>query len=125
MYWWYQNAQVCYAYLHDAEELPRPTEPYGPYGNLLCKLNGRPRPEWFTRGWTLQELIAPKQFKFFNKDWVPIGDKRHLAPVLEDINGVPCEVLRDGLAAKHLCVAQSMSSAADRKTERVEDRCFR
>ncbi|KAI6145917.1 hypothetical protein BKA82DRAFT_4357174 [Pisolithus tinctorius] len=59
MYWWYQNAQVCYAYLHDADELPWPTQPYDPY-----------------------------------------GDKRHLASVLEDINGVLCEVLRDGLGAK-------------------------
>ncbi|KAI5984922.1 hypothetical protein F5J12DRAFT_896920 [Pisolithus orientalis] len=77
----YQNAQICYAYLRDADELPRPTEPYDPYGDLLCKPDSRLRPEWFMRGWTLQELIAPKQLKFFNKDWVPIGNKRQLAPV--------------------------------------------
>ncbi|KAI5993783.1 heterokaryon incompatibility protein-domain-containing protein [Pisolithus orientalis] len=119
MHRWYQHAHVCYAYLNDVEEsifpAKRDRDKFG-------ESNGWP--VWFLRGWTLQELIAPSQVKFFNKDWVPIGDKRHLAPMLKDITGIPCEVLRDGLAAKRLCVAQIMSWAATRKTERVEDRAY-
>ncbi|KAI6032537.1 heterokaryon incompatibility protein-domain-containing protein, partial [Pisolithus marmoratus] len=119
MYRWYQNAQVCYAYLNDVDELDFPTKRDH---SKFDKSNGWP--EWFMRGWTLQELIAPKQVQFFNRDWVPIRNKRHLAPVLKEITGIPCKVLRDGLAAKHLSIAQIMSWAATRKTTRVEDRAY-
>ncbi|KAI6020558.1 heterokaryon incompatibility protein-domain-containing protein, partial [Pisolithus marmoratus] len=119
MYRWYQNAQVCYAYLNDVDESVFPTERDR---SKFGQSNGWP--EWFMRGWTLQELIAPKQVEFFNKDWVPIGNKQHLAPVLTDITKIPREVLTNGLAGKRLSVAQIMSWAAERKTERVEDRAY-
>ncbi|KAI5986976.1 heterokaryon incompatibility protein-domain-containing protein [Pisolithus orientalis] len=119
MYRWYQNAQVCYAYLNDVDESVFPAE-----RNCDKFSESDGWPEWFMRGWTLQELIAPKQVEFFNKDWAPIGNKRHLAPTLEDITQIPWEVLRDGLAAKRLSVAQVMSWAAKRKTTRVEDRAY-
>ncbi|KAI5984907.1 heterokaryon incompatibility protein-domain-containing protein [Pisolithus orientalis] len=119
MYRWYQNAQVCYAYLHDVDESAFPTERDR---DKFSESGGWP--EWFMRGWTLQELIAPKQVEFFNKDWAPIGNKRHLASTLERVTGVPSEVLRDGLSAKRLSVAQIMSWAAGRKTTRVEDRAY-
>ncbi|KAI5997532.1 heterokaryon incompatibility protein-domain-containing protein, partial [Pisolithus albus] len=119
MYRWYRDAQVCYAYLNDVEESTFPTEQNDETYN---KSNGWP--EWFMRGWTLQELIAPKQIEFFNKNWASIGTKGHLAPVLEEITSIPCDVLRDGLAGKRLSVAQIMSWAADRETTRVEDRAY-
>ncbi|KAI6135420.1 heterokaryon incompatibility protein-domain-containing protein, partial [Pisolithus croceorrhizus] len=118
MYRWYQNAQVCYAYLNDVEESTFPTE----QDNKFDKSNGWP--EWFVRGWTLQELIAPKEVEFFNKDWVHIGDKWRLAPELERITGISRHVLTDGLSGIGLSVAQIMSWAADRKTTRVEDRAY-
>ncbi|KAI6010562.1 heterokaryon incompatibility protein-domain-containing protein [Pisolithus marmoratus] len=111
MYRWYQNAQVCYAYLNDVDKAVFPTE------RDDSKFDQ-------SNGWTLQELIAPKQVKFFNKDWVPIGNKQHLAPVLTDITEIPRNVLTGGLAGKRLSVAQIMSWAAERKTERVEDRAY-
>ncbi|KAI5988159.1 heterokaryon incompatibility protein-domain-containing protein [Pisolithus albus] len=117
MYRWYQNAQLCYAYLHDVDEPTFPTErDDGKFENGW--------PEWFVRGWTLQELIAPEQVKFFNKDWVPIGNKRRLASTLKDITGIPREVLTSGLTGKRLSVAQIMSWAANRRTTRVEDRAY-
>ncbi|KAI6123443.1 heterokaryon incompatibility protein-domain-containing protein [Pisolithus croceorrhizus] len=119
MYQWYRNAQVCYAYLHDVDESTFPTHRNnGKFG----RSNGWP--EWFVRGWTLQELIAPKEVVFFNKNWLPIGNKRRLAPTLQDITGVPFQVLRDGLAAKRLSVAQIMSWAAHRETTRIEDQTY-
>ncbi|KAI6137294.1 heterokaryon incompatibility protein-domain-containing protein [Pisolithus sp. B1] len=119
MYRWYQGAQVCYAYLNDVTESTFPSERNnrtyeGSYG----------WPEWFMRGWTLQELIAPKRLEFFNEDWAPIGNKQHLAPVLEVITGIPHDVLTDGPVGKRLSVAQVMSWAADRRTTRVEDRAY-
>ncbi|KAI6143516.1 heterokaryon incompatibility protein-domain-containing protein, partial [Pisolithus thermaeus] len=119
MYRWYQNAQICYAYLNDVEESTFPSKKDD---DKFDKSNGWP--EWFVRGWTLQELIAPKEVEFFNKDWVHIGNKRHLAPVLADITRIPQGVLTSGLTGKGLSVAQIMSWAADRKTTRVEDRAY-
>ncbi|KIK13029.1 hypothetical protein PISMIDRAFT_119679, partial [Pisolithus microcarpus 441] len=119
MYRWYQNAQVCYAYLNDVGESTFPTKEDC---NKFDKSNGWP--EWFVRGWTLQELIAPKEVRFFNKDWVHIGSKWQLAPMLQDVTGIPSKVLRSGLAGKHFCVAQIMSWAANRETTRVEDRAY-
>ncbi|KAI6038891.1 heterokaryon incompatibility protein-domain-containing protein, partial [Pisolithus marmoratus] len=119
MYRWYQNAQVCYAYLSDVDELAVLAErDYRKFGQSSSW------PEWFMRGWTLQELITPKQVEFFNQDWTHIGSKRLLAPTLEVITGIPREVLRDGLVSKRLSVAQIMSWAARRKTTRVEDRAY-
>ncbi|KAI6020584.1 heterokaryon incompatibility protein-domain-containing protein [Pisolithus marmoratus] len=118
MYRWYQNARVCYAYLNDVEKSVFPIEGDGRF----AKSNGWP--EWFMRGWTLQELIAPEQVEFFNKDWVLIGNKQRLAPTLQDITGIPRDVLTHGLAGKRLSVTQIMSWAARRKTTRVEDRAY-
>ncbi|KAI6038936.1 hypothetical protein EDC04DRAFT_2895856 [Pisolithus marmoratus] len=84
MYRWYQNAQA----------------------SLTSPMVG---PEWFMRGWTLQELIAPEQVEFFNKDWVLIGNKQRLAPTLQGITGIPRSVLTRGLTGKRLSVAQIMS----------------
>ncbi|KAI5985040.1 heterokaryon incompatibility protein-domain-containing protein [Pisolithus albus] len=119
MYRWYQKAQICYAYLNDIGESTFPTE-----RNVkkFDKSNGWP--EWFVRGWTLQELIAPQEVKFFNKDWVHIGSKRQLAPTLARVTGIPRKVLTSGLVRKHFSVAQIMSWTAERKTTRLEDRAY-
>lgn len=119
MYQWYRDAQVCYAYLHDVDETAFPTRP--DHSRFIAS-NGWP--EWFLRGWTLQELIAPREVQFFNKDWVSIGDKSGLAPRLERITQIPYGVLQNGLESSSPSVAQIMSWAADRQTTRVEDRAY-
>ncbi|KIM54616.1 hypothetical protein SCLCIDRAFT_57700, partial [Scleroderma citrinum Foug A] len=119
MYRWYKNAKVCYAYLHDMSDPLFPTaRSEERYPDFLGW------PEWFSRGWTLQELIAPSNVQFFNKNWQTIGDKRTLAPTLRNITGVPEHILIHGLEGNRPCVAQMMSWAAYRKTTRVEDRVY-
>ena len=119
MYRWYENAKVCYAYLHDIRGSSLPTKKdYLRYPGC----NGWP--EWFSRGWTLQELIAPSNVQFLNKNWQIIGDKRTLAPTLVDITGVPEHILIHGLCGNRPCVAQIISWAAHRTTTRVEDRAY-
>ncbi|KAL4065645.1 heterokaryon incompatibility protein-domain-containing protein [Scleroderma yunnanense] len=118
MYRWYANAKVCYAYLHDVTSTSFPRRSHDLYPNS----NGWP--EWFSRGWTLQEMIAPSNVQFFNKDWQCIGDKRTLAPTVSWITRVPEYILRGGLSSNRPCVAQIMSWAARRKTTRVEDRAY-
>ena len=117
MYRWYANAQVCYAYLHDVLDSSFPVA-----RDDKRYVNGWP--EWFSRGWTLQEMIAPSNVQFFNKRWQDIGDKRTLARTLQLITGVPEHVLTDGLYGDRPCVAQIMSWAANRTTTRVEDRAY-
>ena len=119
MYRWYENAKVCYAYLHDVPDPWFPTsrdnERYPNFGGW---------PEWFSRGWTLQELIAPNNVQFLNKEWKSIGDKRTLAPALREIAGVPEHILIHGLCGNRPCVAQIISWASRRTTSRVEDRAY-
>ena len=82
MYRWYSDAEVCIAYLE---------------GSLSVK-DFRTEP-WFTRGWTLQELLAPRKIKFYGKGWDPIlpetsfeaNDKAHydLSNAIEQITRIP------------------------------------
>ncbi|KAI6000041.1 heterokaryon incompatibility protein-domain-containing protein [Pisolithus albus] len=118
MYRWYENSTKCYVYLHDVDG----RFPSEPDDKSFPNFNGWP--EWFSRGWTLQELIAPKDVEFFNKGWEPIGTKRQHTEVLSMITRVPRNVLIYGLRSHRPCVAQIMSWAADRTTTRVEDRAY-
>ena len=119
MYRWYEKSARCYAHLHDVPGLSFPTKPD-------CETYPRSDgwPEWFSRGWTLQELIAPHDVRFFNNDWQFIGDKKRHSGTLQAITRVPQNVLRTGLSLTRPCVAQMMSWAANRETSRVEDRAY-
>ncbi|KAI6021289.1 heterokaryon incompatibility protein-domain-containing protein [Pisolithus marmoratus] len=119
MYRWYSKSQKCYAYLYDVEDS---IFPHQQDFSRFDKANGWP--VWFSRGWTLQELIAPKQLEFFNRDWDLIGNKESLAETLEKITRIPIAVLRDKQTPRDFCVAQIMSWAADRKTTKAEDRAY-
>ncbi|OJA09187.1 hypothetical protein AZE42_00681 [Rhizopogon vesiculosus] len=113
MYMWYENAQVCYAYLDDVtDNKNRGTE------------SAFAKSEWFTRGWTLQEFIAPNSLFFFDTHWREIGSKISLAELLSKfITGVHTNVLtRVNLTS--FSIATKMSWAARRKTTRPEDRAY-
>ena len=117
MYRWYENSKICYAYLNDYDGWSFPTKK-----NKIPRPSGWP--EWFSRGWTLQELIAPRKLLFFNKQWKSIGTKRTHADDLNKITRVPVDILMDGLTSNRPCVAQIMSWAASRKTTRIEDQAY-
>ena len=118
MYRWYENLGACYAYLHDVPS------PFPRLNDKIWYRNSKGWPEWFSRGWTLQEMIAPRNVQFFNRCWESIGDKKMLAHTLSRITGVPPCILADGLSSNRPCVAQIISWAADRTTTRVEDRAY-
>jgi hypothetical protein len=110
MFRWYQKADVCYAYLSDLPgDIVLPQE---------CSEFAKSR--WFTRGWTLQELIAPSNVGFYSKDWHSIGTKDQLCDLVATITGIDVETLR-GQDLELVSVAQKMSWAAQRTTSRVED----
>ncbi len=106
MYRWYEASQRCYAYLDD-------------YDNN--NLNGC---EWFTRGWTLQELVAPTELIFYDSRWNRIGTRAAFAGQISKATKIRKEVLEDGLDVHCLGVAERMSWAARRITSREEDRAY-
>jgi ankyrin repeat protein len=107
MYRWYQEADVCYAYLADVESKSE-------FSNS----------KWFTRGWTLQELIAPSRVKFLNKKWRDLGTKKSLRQDVSDCTGIPVGILTGDNDLETFSVAQRMSWAAKRETSRIEDRAY-
>jgi hypothetical protein len=76
---------------------------------------------WFTRGWTLQELLAPQDVHFYDKNWKSIGTKKKLCRLVSKITQIPELVLQDRIHLKSIGVAQRMSWAANRQTTRLED----
>ncbi|KAK3304968.1 heterokaryon incompatibility protein-domain-containing protein [Chaetomium strumarium] len=79
---------------------------------------------WFTRGWTLQELIAPHRVEFYNRSWEFQGDKVSLRAVLSEITRICAKVLKNADLLPTVPVAQRMSWAATRQTTRVEDTAY-
>ena len=117
MFDWYRRSAVCYAYLNDVASPS--VEDFTKSGSSFRAS------QWFTRGWTLQEMIAPINVIFFAADWSQIGQKRQMAKVLRDITNVSEEVLFDPAATlDKICVAQKMSWASGRRTTRIEDRAY-
>lgn len=112
MYGWYENSQICYAFL---EDVPAP--------NPEFPLNEFKAARWFTRGWCLQELIAPRRLEFYAKDWTEIGTKLSLCRWIRKITSIPESVLLDQ-ALWRCSIAQRMSWASQRRTTRVEDEAY-
>ena len=78
---------------------------------------------WWTRGWTLQELIAPITVEFYDKSWKEIGTKRSLQKEVASISGINRATL-GGQSLRDRCVAELMSWAARRRTTREEDMAY-
>lgn len=114
MFRWYRRAAKCYVYLSD---LP-PAHLGRSFEDDLKKCR------WFTRGFTLQELIAPAQIDFFDREWNLRTTKRDSVELLFDITGVDVEILRHEKPLSSIPVAQRMSWAAHRHTTKIEDSAY-
>ncbi|KAK7214074.1 hypothetical protein V2G26_021252 [Clonostachys chloroleuca] len=115
MYQWYADSSVCYVYLEDVE--------FGLEHGLLSETISIKPSRWFTRGWTLQELLAPSYIKFYTSNWLDIGTKSSLAKYISSITLIPVPILR-GHDPYKCKVAQRMSWAAGRQTSRLEDQAY-
>jgi hypothetical protein len=113
MFTWYERAQCCFAYLADVPA--RDDHPESGWEDLFRKS------KWFTRGWTLQELIAPKTVIFYDQDWSEIGTKETLVGRISSITGITDSILLDSSNLQSASVAQRMSWASRRQTTREED----
>jgi hypothetical protein len=119
MFRWYYNAAKCYVYLSDVS---RPLFDVGDKSNESWE-STFPKSRWFTRGWTLQELIAPRSVEFFSKEGEMIGNKKSLERLLSDITGIPVQALR-GSSLSDFSVTTRMSWAESRETTLEEDMAY-
>jgi len=117
MYLWYRNAAVCYAFLEDV----LPTADNGPLEEASLRQS-----RWFTRGWTLQELLAPRHVQFYDQQWNLRGIKSEQPTrgILSRITHIDEDILLDCDLVSEVSVAQRMSWASQRKTTKPEDMAY-
>lgn len=116
MYEWYQNATVCYVFLADLESGARK-----PSVDELADCR------WFRRGWTLQELVAPRdpdRLLVFDREWRVVGNRHSLASELCEVTGIDMDCLLSKRDKALYSVAQRLSWAAKRRTTRPEDMAY-
>lgn len=87
MFMWYKNSNICYAYLYD---VPSEENHHYPYSSFAIS-------RWFTRGWILQELLAPLRM-VFGTNWVDIGTKATLQEIISGVTGIVTKAIVGGVA---------------------------
>jgi len=119
MFQWYAASQICYAYLSDVKSANEPDDDV-----FLSSIR---RSRWFTRGWTLQELLAPEVLTFYARDWTKLGTRdASMAGIIAEITGIDTEFLSMGskFVVQRAPVAKKMSWLARRTTTRIEDMAY-
>lgn len=129
MYQWYREATICYAYMSDVrdgseqpilEELQTRIIRNATYQQEIRQTSFA-RARWWTRGWTLQELLAPGSVLFYSSNWQLLGSRRALAIIIHTVTGIDASVLSGMASPWRLSVARRLSWAAGRQTARIED----
>jgi hypothetical protein len=118
MFRWYQRAVRCYVYLPDVQ-----TDDSDPNNSIQLWEPQFRKSRWFTRGWTLQELLAPPSVEFFGRSGNKLGDKRSLERQLHEITGISVQALR-GTALSKFAVSERLAWAETRQTKREEDKAY-
>ncbi|KAJ2986546.1 hypothetical protein NUW58_g4974 [Xylaria curta] len=120
MFQWYSASRICYAYLEDVSS-PAPGD-RAQHGGQHWEGQFRTS-RWFTRGWTLQELIAPTTVHFFSAEGTKLGSKRSLERLIRDVTGIPALAL-GGSHLHHFTVEERMAWSRARVTTRPEDTAY-
>ena len=120
MFHWYSNATRCYVYLSDLSSPPSDTND---------EFNPRPwesdfrTSKWFTRGWTLQELLAPCSVEFFSRERKRLGDKSSLEQQIHEITCIPKSALQ-GTRLSEFSANKRLSWIERRQTKLEEDKAY-
>lgn len=131
MFQWYKNAAICYVYLSDLEAGHISTD----RGGWTSRKNALSGCKWFSRGWTLQELLVPKTLLFFDAQWklhmllkkeTAWHKEQPLEPIgiLSDITGIEVHMFKANASLNSFAVATRLSWAARRETTRLEDKAY-
>ncbi|TQS33157.1 hypothetical protein Golomagni_06507, partial [Golovinomyces magnicellulatus] len=118
MFDWYRDAQICFVHLQDIIFDPDSAVST----TNLTELFQSSR--WFSRGWTLQELLAPKCLRFYDKNWTHITDKKLCLEALSVVTSIPIPILQSQVNIRGASTAQRMSWLSRRKTTRREDMAY-
>ncbi|KAH7411657.1 hypothetical protein DE146DRAFT_732098 [Phaeosphaeria sp. MPI-PUGE-AT-0046c] len=117
MFRWYHNSSACFVYMSDVF-----VGMDGPDKSLQCQQDFQ-KSRWFTRGWTLQELLAPKSVQFFSRDGQLLGDKLSMHQRIHEITRIAHDALR-GISLDRFSIEERMSWAVGRTTRREEDEAY-
>ncbi|KAI8626776.1 hypothetical protein F5Y19DRAFT_478266 [Xylariaceae sp. FL1651] len=120
MFRWYRNAKICFAYLSDIPSSTATSTQNGVTSWETASWNSR----WFTRGWTLQQLIAPDVFHFYGRGWNYVGEKSLYRHDIHSITGIDIDILENSDALPTVPVARRMSWAAKRRITKIEDMAY-
>lgn len=134
MFQWYKESAICYVYLsdvdtddifnHDEADPILRQELRSMFGKeSLFRSTLQNYSRWFSRGWTLQELLAPLRVQFFDQHWKYIGRKEDHLQILSNITNIDLYALNGG-DPQRLSIARRMSWAANRQTTRAEDMAY-
>lgn len=123
MFEWYRGADACLAYLNDVDEAKIVTARQRA-DSLAGVRNALAGSSWFTRGWTLQELLAPANVIFYDKKWRRLGTKLDLASHIGTVTGIGIQYLCGQAPIDDACVAERMCWASRRTTTRPEDMAY-
>ncbi|OBT66178.1 hypothetical protein VE03_05090 [Pseudogymnoascus sp. 23342-1-I1] len=115
MYRWYAEADICYVFLNDVAVDDVSS---GPGEDAFAKSM------WFTRGWTLQELVAPEHITFYNASWREIGTKASLRIAIAAVTQIDVTMLQKSANLDDYSIARRMSWASRRVTTRKEDMAY-
>ena len=115
MYRWYNRATRCYVYLSDVS-IGTDEDSF-----VQSVWDGSFRASaWFSRGWTLQELLAPDSVEFFAEERIRLGDKGSLSRQIHEITGIALPALQ-GTSLSKFGIDERFKWAQNRHTTRDED----
>jgi hypothetical protein len=120
MFAWYRDSAECLVYLTDVQH---PVNSEGQLQQLPDITSSR----WFERGWTLQELLAPTELTFYDRQWHRLGAKLEYADAIAPITGIKPYILESQISLPSVLrqsVAERMSWMARRRTTRIEDMAY-
>jgi Heterokaryon incompatibility protein (HET) len=120
MFRWYQNAFRCYVYLSDVSTSGNAPNLQSSPTSLEATLRGS---RWFSRGWTLQKLIAPASVEFFSREGDWLGSKKSLEQQIHDLTGIAMGALRGG-PLTDFEIEERLSWVHYRDTKRPEDKAY-
>ena len=115
MFRWYRSATRCYVYLSDVSNDPSTNDDRSQRWKPALRQS-----RWFTRGWTLQELVAPTTVDFFSKEGTLLGNKGSLEQTIQEITGVAAQAIR-GESLSQFSEKEILSWVENRQTKRDED----
>lgn len=111
MFRYYKEAKTCYTFLADVS-----------WSKNIHWEHGFSLSKWFTRGWTLQEMLASRDLRFLDHEGRVLGCMQdEVLRLTARVSGVPIDILTHRRPLSSASIAQRMSWAARRETSKAED----